>query len=441
MGIANRYSKMRFVQKLIGSKEVKNASWIILGRIIQMVLSFFVGILTARYLGPSNYGLISYCTSYIAFFSSLCTLGINSIIVKELIDEPNNQGETIGSTLVLRAVSSFLSGLMVVGIVTIIDHGEPLTLVVTILCSLSLLFQVFDTINFWFQSKYKSKATAVVALIAYVCVSAYKIILLAQKKSVEWFAFASAVDTILVAILLLFIYFRSGGQALSFSWARSKVLLKKGYHYVISGMMVAIYSQTDRFMLKQMVNESEVGYYTIAVTISTMWAFVLSAIIDSMYPTIVRLYSENKDAFDRKNTQLYSIVFYTSCIVSILFILFGDFFVPLLYGAEYSQSVLPLKIVTWYVAFSYLGVARNPWIVCTNNQRHLKFMYFIAVPMNIILNYIFIPIMKSSGAALASLITQVFTSIVLPLFITDMRPNAKLMINAITLRGVFSFKR
>ena len=97
------------------NKVVKNASWLMMGKMVQMLLSFLVSILTARFLGPSNYGLINYGTAYTTFFASVCTLGINSIIVKNFVDFPEEQGVTIGTTLILRAISSGLSILTIIG--------------------------------------------------------------------------------------------------------------------------------------------------------------------------------------------------------------------------------------------------------------------------------------------------------------------------------------
>lgn len=422
---------------LLKNKEAINAGWIIGGRIIHIIISFFVGILTARYLGPSNYGIISYARAYVSLFLSFCTLGINSVIIKDFYDHPDEQGKAIGSTILLRAASSFLSAVMVVSIVGIVDHDEPTTIIVAGLCSMALLFQIFDTINYWFQSKYQSKITSIATLIAYIIVSAYKVLLLIFQMDVRWFAFASSVDSIVIAILLLFAYKKYNGQKLEFSKYKSKSILSKSYHYILSSMMVAIYGQTDKLMLKQMLNASEVGYYSIATAICAMWVFVLQAIIDSMYPTILRLYEKDKKQFERKNKQLYAIVFYVSSTVSTAFVIFSGLAIRILYGEAYVPAEIPLKIVTWYTAFSYLGVARNAWIVCENKQKYLKYMYLGAVIINIALNSVFIPIWGASGAALASLITQIFTSIILPMFFKDLRHNTKLILEAIALKGVF----
>lgn len=422
------------------NKEVKNASWLIGGKIVQMILSLFVGVLSARYLGPSNYGLVSYGMSLVSFCMSFCTLGINSVIVKDFLDHPEDQGTAIGSSIAFRAVSSFCSAIAVVAVSFVIDYGEWETIVVVALCGVSLLFHVMDTINYWFQAQYKSKITAIAAFIAYAATAAYKIILLVLNKNVFWFAFATSVDYVVLGAVLLIAYKKHNGPRLRFSFQKGKALLKKSYHYILSGMMVAIYGQTDKLMLKQMLSESAVGYYAIATAVCSMWTFVLTAVIDAAYPTIVGCFKKEKELFDKRNRQLYAIVFYVSVCVSVGFCLLGDFVIRILYGEAYEPSVLPLKIITWYTAFSYLGVARSAWMVCHDKQKYLKFMYVPAIIINIILNLICIPPMGAAGAALASLITQVFTSIILPLFIKDLRPNAKLMLEAIILRDVFPKK-
>lgn len=418
------------------SKEAKNASWLIGGRIAQMLLSFIVSIFTARYLGPSNYGVINYAAAFVAFATSFCTLGINSVIIKDFVDFPEEQGKTIGTSILLRALSSLLSAIMIIIVVYFVDYGETTTIIVCGLSSVALIFQVFDTINYWFQYRYQSKVTSIATLIAYFITSLYKIILLALGKNVEWFAFATSVDYICIAFFLLLAYKKNGGPSLSFSKSKAKSLLKASYHYILSGMMVAIYAQTDKFMLKQMLDESAVGYYSLASTLNTMWVFVLTAIIDSMYPTIIQTYKSNKALFEKKNRQLYSIVIYVSIFVAVCFVLFGKSVIRLLYGSEYLPAVEPLKVITWYTIFSYLGVARNAWIVCENQQKYLKYMYLSAAFVNVALNYIFIPVWGATGAAAASLLTQICTSIILPCFIKTMRPNVILMLDAFRLKDI-----
>ena len=419
------------------SKESKNAIWLIGGRVAQMVLSLFVGVLSARYLGPANYGSINYATALVNFFMSFCTLGINSIIVKDFFDNPDEQGEAIGTTIVMRIVSSFCSAALVIGISFFLDYGEWETIIIVILCSVSLLFHAFDTLQRWFQYKYKSNVSALALFLAYFATSLYKVILLIFNKSVFWFAFATSVDYIVLGALLLIFYKIHGGPRLRFSWRKGKALLAVSYHYILSGLMGSIYNKTDKLMLKQMLDEEAVGYYSTATAICSMWTFVLSAIIDAMYPTIIQTFEKDKKAFDKKNRQLYAIVFYVSTFVSLMFVFFGKLGIKILYGEAYLPAAMPLSVVTWYTAFSYFGVARNAWMVCNKKQKYLKYMYIAAAIINVGLNWIFIPMWGATGAAFASLVTQICTSIILPYCIKDVRPNAKLMLEAIILKDVF----
>lgn len=422
------------VKLLLRNRVAQNAGWIMGEKIIHMLISLVISLITARYLGPSNYGLINYAAAYTAFFTSICTLGINSIIVKKFIENPKCEGEIIGTTLVLRAISSLFSAITIIGISLVVDAGETTTQLVVALSSISIIFKIFETFNYWFQARLQSKVTAVATLIAYVVTSVYKIVLLIKKSSVIYFAFATSVDYICLAIILFFCYKHYGGRKLVCSKQRALSLLKESYHFILTGLMVAIYGQTDKIMIKHMIGDAELGYYSTATSICNMWCFVLGAIIDSMYPPIMEAYKKDIADFEKKNKWLYSFIFYISAVVSLIFTVFGGAIVEMLYGQEYLSAVVPLRVITWYTAFSYLGVARDAWVVCMNRQKYLKYIYFSAAISNVILNLIFIPMWGATGAAVASLIAQIITTFIAPFFIKGMRDNSILMVKAIIFR-------
>lgn len=425
------------IENPFGSKVTKNAGWMIIGRVYQMGLAFLIGLLTARYLGPANYGLINYAASYTSFFSTFCVLGINSIIVKNFIDHPDEEGKTIGSTIGIRMISSICSLVLMLAATFLLDQGERMTHHIVLLLGFGMVVQVGDTFNYWFQSKLESKYATIASALGYTVMMAYKLGLLVLKKNVLWFAASSAIEYGVVSVCLYVIYRRHRGQKLSFSWLKVKELLESSHHFILVSLMISIYGSTDKLMLKQMMSESEVGYYSTAVTICGVWCFILAAINDSMYPVILQAFDTNHDLFDRKCRQLYAIVFYTSVGVSFIYTIFAKYIILILYGVEYLPAVMPLRIATWYIAFSYLGVARNVWVVSNNCQKYLKYLYIGSAITNVVINSILIPFLGASGAALASVITQVSTIMIFPLCVKDMRPSVKLMWDAIRLKGVF----
>lgn len=425
------------VYGLLKNKAARNASWIIGEKIVQALLTLVVSLLTARYLGPSNYGLINYASSFTAFFASFCNLGISSLLVKEFVDRPDKEGEVLGTALIMRAIASFLSAITIVSLVSILDRDEPTTILVVSLCSLGLLFQVCNVFNYWFQRHLMSKYTAIATFVAYLVTSVYRIVLMAAGSTVTWFALATAVDHICIAVILIVFYKKCGGQRLGFSWEYGKELLSRSKHFILSGLMVAVYGQTDKLMLKQMLDVTQTGYYSTATAINSMWCFVLSAIIQSMHPSVMEAHKAgDMELFRKKNRQMYAIVFYVSMAAAVMFTAFAGLIIRILYGEAYMPAAMPLRIVCWYTAFSYLGVARNAWIVSMNKQNRLTVIYIAAATVNVILNYLLIPVWGASGAALASLLAQILTGFVLPFFIKDLRENAKLMLEAIMLKKI-----
>lgn len=429
------------VSVLFQNKALRNSGWLIGGKVAQMFISLLIGLLTARYLGPSNYGLINYASSYTAFFTAFCNLGITSLLVKEFVDRPNDEGLVIGTALGLRAISCVLSVLTIIALVCIIDRDEPITILVVALCSLGLGFTIFNTFTYWFQRHLKAKYTAIATFIAYVVTAIYRLVLVFSGKSVVWFAVATSVDHICVASLLVWFYKQNQGQNIRFSWQYGKELLSRSKHFVLSALMVSIYAQTDKMMLKQILDVTETGFYSTATVINNMWCFVLQALIDSLYPSVIEAYkSGDEELFRIKNRQMYAIVFYISTGVAILFNIFAELVIYILYGTAYLPAAMPLRIVSWYTAFSYLGVARSAWIVSKNRQRHLIKIYAVAAIGNVSLNYLLIPAWGASGAALASLVAQLLTGFVLPFFIKDLRENAVLMLEGILLKGIIKRK-
>ena len=425
------------VKKLRENRAVSNAAWLIAGRVLQTGINFILGILTARYLKPGNYGLLNYAAAYTGFFAAVCTLGINSVIVKEFIDHPRREGEIIGTALLLRAVSSFLSAILIMAIVSVVDRDEPLTMMVVALCTIGVLFNILETFKYWFQSKLESRVTATVTLAAHGITAAYKLYLIISGKSVLLFAAASSVEYIFAGLFLFLAYQRHKGGKLQFSASYAHDLLSKSAHYILPALMISVYGQTDKLMLKQMLSQADVGYYATAVSLCTGWCFVLNAIIESMQPGIIEAFRDGDDSrFQRKNRLLYAIVIWISFAVSLMFLLLGRPIVSLLYGKDYLPTVAPLRVITWYTAFSYLGVARNAWIVCENKQRYLIWIYLSAAVANIFLNLLLIPIWGTVGAAAASLAAQIVTTMVTPFFIKPLRENAWMMLDAFLLKGI-----
>lgn len=424
------------LKRVLKNKIFSNVSWIIIGKIFQMIISLLVGMLTARYLGPTNYGIIGYVTSFITFITAFCTLGLNNIIIKELIDNKDKQGEIVWTCTVMKFIASLISTILLNIVIMIIHNGNREMILITILSSISVLFNSTDTINYWYQSKLEAKKISIISTIAYAISSIYKVLVIFLNKDVVWVAFATTFDAIIIALVLLFMYKRDKGQKFIFSIETAKNLFKQSYHFILSGLMVSIYAQMDKIMIGSVLNVTEVGFYTTAVTISTLWSFVPNAIIQTASPVINDAKNNNNDKYIRRLKQLYAALVYLSILYSIFVTIFAKPIILILYGKQYLASIPALKIVVWYCAFSFLGVAKNIWLVCEGKQKYEKWFTLLGAATNLLLNTILIPQYGIVGAAIATLITQISTNFIYPVFFKETRINSKYIIESFLLKDI-----
>lgn len=423
---------MKKIIELLKGKLAQNAGWLIGAKVYQLVINLAVSMLMARYLGPSNYGLVNYAASFTTLFTALCTLGIDSILVNELLTNRSNNGRQLGSAIGLRLCSSSLSVATILGLAWALNPQEPITIQVVLLYSISLIFQSFDSINCWFQANLESKVTAAVGAAGYTISAIYKAFLLISQKDVRWFAAAHAVEYAFVAMLFLVSYRRSRNriQPLRFDRKTGTDLLSRSYHFIISGMMIALYGQMDRVMLKSMIGESAVGYYSCASTISSFWAFVLVAIIDAAKPVILANYSEHKRAFEVGLIRLYGVIIYLSALAALGLSLLSRPLILVMFGAAYLPARGTLCILSCGTAFAYLGVARSIWMVPNEKQKYAKYIAACGATGNLILNLLLIPRLGITGAAIATVATQIFNNFVLGFLMPPIRENNMLILKA-----------
>lgn len=413
------------------NKVIKNASWIIGIQLIKSLLGMVISMLTARFLGPSNFGLINYAASIVAFVTPIMYLGLTGVLVQEIVNTPEKEGEILGTSIFMAFISSILCIGGVISFSAIANHGEKDTIIVCALYSILLIFQSFEMVIYWFQAKLLSKYSSVVSLAAYILVSGYKIYLLATQKSIYWFAVSNALDYMIIALGAAVVYKKLGGRPLRFNFNTAKHLFSKSRYYIVSNMMIAIFAQTDRIMLKLMIDDAATGYYSAAVTCAGMTGFVFSAIIDSFRPMIFDDKKNNEKQYEKDMCRLYGIIIYLSLIQSLAITLFSGLIIQILYGAAYSASINVLKLVVWYTTFSYLGSVRNIWILAEDKQKYLWIINLSGALANVVLNYILIPIMGIMGAALASLVTQIFTNVLTGFIIRPIRYSNTLMLRAL----------
>lgn len=423
--------KLDRLKNILSNRFAQNTGWIMFERIFQMAISLIVGMLVARYLGPTNYGIINYVAAFISFAIPVCSLGFEGLLVKKYIDRPNDVGRIIGTTIILEFLASIACTVFICLIVGFSNASDELKILIAFLESVRLLFKSTEPIEFWFQSQLKSKVTSIIRMLGYVIMSAYRIILLIMGKSVVWFAFATSLDMIVIAIFYCLAYRKYCGIVLRVDFSFGWQMLKESYHFIISGLMVVIYSQMDKVMIQSMLGDFSVGLYSASYMICNLWFFIPGALITSAQPLIMQKKNINESAYIESLKILYASIFWLGILVGFTVSIFSKYIILLLYGKAFLGASMSLTIGIWYGTFAQLGNARGIWILCENKNKYVKYYLAWGTFINLILNYVLIPRVGINGAAIATLVTQFMVSFIVPLFYSETRIHTKILVSAV----------
>lgn len=419
-------------------KFLGNVGWLLGGKIINMLLQFFVSLATARYLGPANFGTINYVAAYVSFFSSIASLGLSVIVIKDIATDTFDNNEVIWTSIWMRLITAVFSTVAIISLIYISNKSDPTIVLIAFLESLSILFSSFDTINYYFQAKLLSKWSSIAGVFSYLGMSLYRIYLLATGADVVWFAFASSIDTIFLTIFLLAFYIKIEGFHPVFNWDLGKRLLKESYHYLIAGLVSILYAQVDRIMIGNMLDNASVGYYSAALTISSLWSMIPIALIQSLSPVLYDIAKKDRKIFLRRLRQSYALLFWLNAIYSIIVCVFSKWIIIFLYGREYLAGTNALKIVVWYYGLSTLSTLNEVYLANDKKSKYVNVFCLSGLITDVVLNFLLIPNFGINGAAIATLITQIVIQIIMPFAFKDTREIAIAIIQGALLKDILN---
>lgn len=425
------------------NKYFKNTGWLMFGKILSMVVGFMI----ARYLGASSFGDLSFADAFTTIIAAVGALGLDSFIIREIINEPLKKNEILGTALLLRLGVNILLIPLTVGIYLLFHQyadkpGNPLTWVVCILAFASF-FKSFNVIDSYFQSQVASKYVVKVQNICVIISAVIKILLVVFNLPLIYFAAALSFDSLSLAAGLIFMYHKRGFSLFSwtFSWPRALGLLKKSFPLILSAVMVSIYMKIDQVMLKD-VGSVEVGIYSAAARISEAWYFIPVAIVTSVFPALIHARKTDLERYTKRLKNLYDLLVFISLPVAIVISFLGTDIIHLLYGDAYQGAGQMLSIHIWSGIFVFLGSASSQYLLAEGYTMISFQRTAFGAVVNILLNLWLIPLYGGVGASIATLIACFISTFYL-LFIPKTRVQGVMMLKSLFLFTAFQkiFKR
>ncbi|MEQ8468170.1 flippase [Coleofasciculus sp. E1-EBD-02] len=403
---------------------LNNIGWLVFSKFLQLGLSLMVGVWVTRYLGPTQFGMLTYAITFVSMFRFASLQALKTIVVRDIARTPTTKNETLGTTFALQLAGGLVTLLAAVGIIYWLQPNEPLTHWLVGIIAAGTLFNAFNTIDFWFQSQVQSKYTVVARNSAYVFVAAMRIGLIQLQAPLIAFAWARFAEMVLGSIGIVIAYQKQGNriQAWRVSWQRVKELLQEGWLLVAAGIAIYIYVDIDKFMLGSMLqNKSELGFYAAAVKISGILDLFPMTLASSILPKLTALKEKNhQDYLDKLQVyfDISTLIWLASAIpVSLL----SHYIVQILYGSDFAPAGTLLSVYVWSQFNSCWGVARGTILTIESKLKFNLILTIIGAIVNLMLNYLFIPTYGAMGATIATIVTYLIVIILINFLIKELR--------------------
>ena len=384
-----------------------NTSWIVAERSIRITLNLFVGVYVARYLGPGRFGLLSYAVSFVGLFSGMATLGLDEIVVRNLVRRPQDREKLLGTAFVLRLVGAILLFLFVLAAAQM-TSSDRLTEILLLVIAGGMIFQSFYVIDFFFKSQVQAKFTSSAQVFSLFVVSVAKVTLMVLGASLVYFAWVLVFENAIMAASLVFIYRERGLPILRWKFCASTSidLIRDAWPLMFSGMAIMVYMRIDQVMIKNMVDSTAVGNYAAAIYFSEVWYFVPMAVSASLFPAIINGREISKKLYYERLQRLYDFMVWVAISIALLTTLLGDRLIHFVLGNQFEQTASVLKIHIWAGVFVFLGVSSGKWFLAENLTRSLFYRTLSGAIINVLLNFLLIPRYGIFGAAYATCVAQ-----------------------------------
>ena len=399
-------------------KIILSVGWLSAERVLSMIVNLTIGIYVIRYLGASDFGLLSYSLSFVGLFVALTSLGLESIVLRNLLQaEQQETAEILGTAFVLKTFGSLVTFIIVNYIIWNGENSNQLNWII-IIFTLGYLVRSFDVIDFWFKSKVLAGEIAKVRVVKIILSSLAKLVFIALKLPLIAFVWLVVIDLILIAGGMIWIYGKQNQSIFNwgFKGAQALNMLKDAWPLLLSGVMIDVYMKIDQVMLGEMSSNEAVGNYAAAVRFSEVWHFLPVAICASVFPAILRAKGQSKKQYYGKLQQLYDLMAWLSLAIAVPMVFIAIPLISTLLGEDYVEAG---KILVWHIwasPFVFLGVASSQWLVAENFTKFAFVATLTGAITNIFLNLWLIPTNGAVGAAIATIIAHAVVSHLICLF-------------------------
>jgi PST family polysaccharide transporter len=396
-------------------------AWLIGERLVRGTVTVVALAAVARHLAPAGFGVLNFANAVVGLMVPLAQLGLDTILVRDLVRYPARTGVLLGTSFVLRAAAGAAFAALIVSashFSKVIGTAQPALGPM----SLIIIVQAGEVVDCWFRSRVQSRAVVIIRGSVIVIGAGVKLVLVAAGAGLVAFAWVYTAEAAVYALGLVVYSRRSRDRTppWEFDGAAALRLVREGSGFAVAGFLGALALRVDQIAVAGMLGDTASGLYYGALRLMEIPIFVATTTAASLFPALA--IAEDDPVMHARLETVFGLMSAIAWLTAIGASVSGPWLIPLLLGDAYRASWPVFMIQGWASLFFFSGMIRANYLALRSAPGTLVLVAVVTLGTQILMNYILVPRFGISGAAMAFLVSQLFSAFVLPLVLAPLRP-------------------
>ena len=399
---------------------VKNSLFNALYQVLNMIFPLISSIYVARTLMPEGVGRVAYAQNIASYFVTAAALGIPTVGVRAISnarDDKEKLNRTFSELTIINACSTLLS----LAFYLVLVFCNPAFLADCQLYFAAGLVILFNAINIdWLYQGNEEYAYIVVRSILMKIVSLLALFLFVKEKD-DYIIYA-IISSLAICGNYVFNAIRARKYVtLQFFDLNLQQHIKPVFLFAGTLFFAAIYSKVDTTMLGAMVGEESVAFYSYAHKVLHIGVGFCAAVTTAFLPRLSYYFQKDKEQFFALVAQGVQIIAFLSIPAATGLFILAPEAIDLLFGRTFLPAAQTLRIFSvLIIIFAFGNLMCYQMMICSGNEKKHVVVLASAAGINVILNVLLIPKLQHNGAAVASVITELFINVVEGLYFTHL---------------------
>lgn len=378
-----------------------NLIYYLANALFPMIISIYV----SRIILPDGVGKVAYALNVASYFGALASFGIPTYAARCIAqrkDNPTEKNRVFSQLFMMNAITTTIATLLYIIYVSVTFIGGDLFLIV---CAGTNILINYINIDWLFTGEEEYQFITIRS-ITIKAISLLAVFSFVREKN-DYRVYALITSITLCGNYLFNLVHAHKLVKFDFSDFEIKRHIKPVFYMSISVLLASIYNKIDITMLGVVSTNHIIGLYSNAHKIVGIVIDGITAISTAFLPRLSFYYIHDKQKFEDLIVKGLKItIFLAFPIAAGLFILAPQT-IEVLYGSEFAPVSTTIRVFTPIILIKSIGmlVGFLPMMTSSNEKKRLP-AALLGCISNVILNYLFLPLLYQNGAALASVLSE-----------------------------------